>query len=81
MKRLSAQMSDKDRADRLAARCASQMDKIAEQDKRIKELGGLLDTVLKRMEWDYTEGPCADQSIGAALPPEIYLARAALKGE
>lgn len=38
MKRLAAHMSDKDRADRLAARCASQIDKIAEQDARIREL-------------------------------------------
>ena len=46
LKRLAAQMSDKDRADRLAARCASQMDKIAEQDARIKELEGALRVIV-----------------------------------
>lgn len=42
------------------------------------EMAEVLEAITKRMEWDYTEGPCVDQSVGAALPPELYAARAIL---
>ncbi len=42
------------------------------------ELVEALEVITKRMEQDYTEVPCADQSVGAALPPELYTARALL---
>lgn len=62
-------MNEKDRADRLAARCASQIDKIAEQDARIRELEGALMACLEKgARWH----PC---------DPVVVKARAALKGE
>lgn len=43
-----------------------------------------LEAVCARLELEYTDGPCVDQTVGAALPSEIYAARALLariKGE
>lgn len=76
-------MNEKDRADRLAARCASQMDKIAEQDARIKELEGALQDILAAHANDNIR-PKAFYIASSALANicSVFVsARAALKGE